>query len=73
MTDLRRAQGYPREWQVPSRNRPDSNQPGGLMDPTPTLMGQYARAIREYNPDPVYNPESDMNYEESNQPYERVE
>lgn len=69
--DLRRAYGHPDEWDVPSRNRPDSNQPGALMDPTPSLIGDYVRAIRESEgPNDYYSPEPHMHYDQSNQPYE---
>ena len=68
--------GYPDEWNVPSRNRQYSNQPGGLMKPEQPMatefrpqnpksdhMARLAAEIRQY-PDP----EPDMNYEQANFP-----
>jgi hypothetical protein len=66
--------GYPDIYNVPSRNRSGSNQPGSLSDPhsrytfdtLPTQndkMSMMAAEIRQYP-----SPEPDINYEECNFP-----
>jgi len=75
MPDLRKAYGYPDEYQIPSRNRQYSNQPGHIAEPEQEMA-------RDFSPE---DPQSDhmrsvadelrksaqgydMDYLEANQP-----
>ena len=64
--------GYPKEFEVRTRNRPDANQPGGLMKPEQTEVTEFtfdfptsvhmsalADAIR-------HSPPPEPDYEEAN-------
>jgi hypothetical protein len=70
--------GYPNSWEVKTRNRHYSNQPGGLAKPEQEMVRDFstsspksshmrmqADALRSET-DPLI--ENAMNYEESNQP-----
>lgn len=68
--------GFPNGWEVPSRNRWHSNQPGGLAQPEQPMVRDFtpehpasdhmrsmADALRQ--PEPL---EPEMDYDDSNQP-----
>jgi hypothetical protein len=70
--------GYPDEWNVPSRNRQYSNQPGGLATPEQVMATEFTPESPQANhmraiADVLRTPEStevEMDYEMSNQPGE---
>ena len=70
--------GYPKKWEVPTRNRQYSNQPGGLAKPEQVMATEFTPESPKANhmramadvlraPEPL---ENEMDYAESNQPGE---
>ena len=76
--DQRKSYGYPNGWEVPSRNRQFSNQPGGLAEPEQVMVRdfepedprsdhmRYAADLLREGP----SVEDSMDYNESSQPDE---